>query len=280
MAQPVRRNKKAVDYSQFGDTDDDDEDFASISAPSNKKSKRVRSEPAKEKTVQRKQTYKEENRLQKRSPIKRMALDDKLYHRDLEVALALSVDESSSVSSPKRQDLEEQVLDDSAKDCNATEDTFGHPGEISRQKLQSKVNGTNNYDLEPDFESESNSSSSEKEDDEFVMKKKTKVNKKGRKNLNVRNVKKIEKPSKSTRNVMESQPVSQNVFSSPELIGKPLKTSSPSTTKKPNWTPPGASGSNSSQMRKAPMKSPTQGLRLGLSRLAKVKPLHQSLVNS
>lgn len=38
----------------------------------------------------------------------RVALDDRLDQRDLEVALALSVNESSSVSSHKIQDLEEQ----------------------------------------------------------------------------------------------------------------------------------------------------------------------------
>ncbi|XP_020664903.3 RAD51-associated protein 1 [Pogona vitticeps] len=287
MARPARGNKKAIDYSQFGDADDDDEDFANISAPSNKKSKRIRCESAKKKTEQQKQAHKEGSQLQKTSQIKRVALDDKLYQRDLEVALALSVNQSS-VSNNKIQDLEEQALDDSTKDYNITEETFGKQVEISKQKLQTKdkVNGTNNYELELDSaeESENNSSLSEDDDnDEFVVKKKIKENKKGGTKLNIRSEKKIKKSSKSTRNLMvqaESKTTLQNACSSPELIGKPLKTSSPSTTKKPSWTPPGASGSGSNQLRRVPVKSPTQGLRLGLSRLAKVKPLHQSFVNS
>ncbi|KAG8142688.1 hypothetical protein E2320_005887 [Naja naja] len=63
-------------------------------------------------------------------------------------------------------------------------------------------------------------------------------------------------------------------------VGKPLKTSSPSVTKKPSWTPPGASGSKTSPLGRTPVRSPVHGLRLGLSRLAKVKPLHPPCVGT
>nr|XP_028584626.1 RAD51-associated protein 1 [Podarcis muralis] len=93
MARPSRRNKKAVDYSQFGsvDEDDDDEDFANITAPSSKKLKRTCSELTKKKIEQK--PRKQEIQIQKSSPNKRLPLDHRLYQRDLEVALALSMDE-------------------------------------------------------------------------------------------------------------------------------------------------------------------------------------------
>ncbi|XP_026533016.1 RAD51-associated protein 1 isoform X4 [Notechis scutatus] len=71
-----------------------------------------------------------------------------------------------------------------------------------------------------------------------------------------------------------SQPLLEIELGSSESVGKPLKTSSPSVPKKPSWTPPGASGSKTSLMGRTPVRSPVHGLRLGLSRLARVKPLH------
>ncbi|XP_070611307.1 RAD51-associated protein 1 isoform X2 [Erythrolamprus reginae] len=72
-----------------------------------------------------------------------------------------------------------------------------------------------------------------------------------------------------------SQPPLEMGLSLSESIGKPLKTSSPSVSKKPSWTPPGASGNKTSPLsRTPPVRSPIHGLRLGLSRRAKVKPLH------
>ncbi|XP_058046731.1 RAD51-associated protein 1 isoform X2 [Ahaetulla prasina] len=73
-----------------------------------------------------------------------------------------------------------------------------------------------------------------------------------------------------------SQPPSEVELGSLKSVGKPLKTSSPSVPKKPSWTPPGASGSKTSPLGRAPVRSPVHSLRLGLSRLAKVKPLHPS----
>ncbi|XP_062989508.1 RAD51-associated protein 1 isoform X2 [Elgaria multicarinata webbii] len=196
MARPGRRNKKIVDYSQFGSADNDDEDFAYITVPSNKKSKNMHSESAKEKMVHQKKAPQKEIDLQKVSPNKK-ALDDKLYQRNMEIALALSMTEPLR-HNPKLQDSQEQV---SAE------------------------------------ESEGDSSFSEDDRDEFVMKKKTKE-KEGRK-LCISTKKITKNPPKLKRNVMV------------------------------------ASGSHTNQLGRVPVKSPTQSLRLGLSRLAKVKPLHQ-----
>ncbi|NXF74949.1 R51A1 protein, partial [Sclerurus mexicanus] len=73
----------------------------------------------------------------------------------------------------------------------------------------------------------------------------------------------------------------QKMMPSPsEPVGRPLLASSPVTHKKPKWTPPAPSGSSNSSGKYVAIKSPTQCLRLGLSRLARVKPLHPSATSS
>ncbi|NXN96216.1 R51A1 protein, partial [Rhinopomastus cyanomelas] len=72
----------------------------------------------------------------------------------------------------------------------------------------------------------------------------------------------------------------QKMSSSSEPVGRPLHTSSPITDKKPKWIPPAASGSSNNPAKYVSLKSPTQCLRLGLSRLARVKPLHPSATSS
>ncbi|NXQ44008.1 R51A1 protein, partial [Catharus fuscescens] len=81
----------------------------------------------------------------------------------------------------------------------------------------------------------------------------------------------ITEPSSEPRQVM-SRPS--------EAAGRPLHASSPVTDKKPKWTPPAPSGSSNASVKCVPVKSPTQCLRLGLSRLARVKPLHPSATSS
>ncbi|XP_067325044.1 RAD51-associated protein 1 [Anolis sagrei] len=123
MARPVRRNKKVVDYSQFGDKDDDDDDFASVTVSSKKKSKRECSESKKEKIDQQKQSRKDDiqpQKSQKLSPIETVVLDDKLYKKDMEIALELSVNEPSENSN---------ILQDLQK-----EDAAGHNPNPSQRK--------------------------------------------------------------------------------------------------------------------------------------------------
>ncbi|NXN07649.1 R51A1 protein, partial [Indicator maculatus] len=74
--------------------------------------------------------------------------------------------------------------------------------------------------------------------------------------------------------------LTQKMSNSSQPIGRPLHTSSPVTDKKPKWIPPAASGSSNNPRKYVSVKSPTQCLRLGLSRLARVKPLHPSATSS
>ncbi|KFU84812.1 RAD51-associated protein 1 [Chaetura pelagica] len=78
----------------------------------------------------------------------------------------------------------------------------------------------------------------------------------------------------------KSEPTQKIMSGSSEPVGRPLHTSSPVTVKRPKWTPPAASGSSNNSMKYGSVKSPTQCLRLGLSRLARVKPLHPSATSS
>uniref|UniRef100_A0A663EG11 Uncharacterized protein n=1 Tax=Aquila chrysaetos chrysaetos TaxID=223781 RepID=A0A663EG11_AQUCH len=73
-----------------------DEDFACIAVHSSKKSRTQLKDPKKEKKEKQKKPHKELTLSQKQTPSKRISLDDKLYQRDLEVALALSVKENSA----------------------------------------------------------------------------------------------------------------------------------------------------------------------------------------
>ncbi|NXK28533.1 R51A1 protein, partial [Arenaria interpres] len=85
-------------------------------------------------------------------------------------------------------------------------------------------------------------------------------------------------PSRITE--QKSEPTQKEMSSTLEPLGRPLHTSSPVTYKKPKWIPPAASGSSNNPMKYVSVKSPTQCLRLGLSRLARVKPLHPSATSS
>ncbi|KAM7181776.1 RAD51-associated protein 1 [Macrochelys suwanniensis] len=238
MERPVRRNKKIVDYSQFGDFENDDEDFACVPAPLNKKSRVVPTETNREKKEKQKRPHKEVTTVPKKTPSKRIALDDKLYQRDLEVALALSV-KKPSTDILEVQDSQEQGIKKCASielenvdsssllsNCSAdsgllapdqvTDDndipTGGHRQRravskaVSQQKLltDDSDEGDHADNYEPEFlsdeESEGASDFSEEDDEDFATKKKkTKENKRKEIKLKVQ-TEKEKKPPKSRIN--------------------------------------------------------------------------------
>ncbi|XP_043824299.1 RAD51-associated protein 1 isoform X2 [Dromiciops gliroides] len=323
MPRPVR-NKKPVDYSQSLDSDyDDDDDFAPWTAASNKKSK-IPKETKREKQEKpkSKNSHKEESPLQVKTPNKRMALDDKLYKRDLEVALALSVKEPSIATTDKQksQDVEKCDTAESEKvnisphlsNCSIdgvcfnlnkiTEEDDSYAGHrprkaaskamVQQRKLLRENSEEDNVtDSEPDFTSESNSNFSESEgedDEDFTTRKnKAKENKKRSAKVKAPVEKKEKKASKTSHSLApvvshpapaESKPAPNEVCLSSQLVRKPLQTLSPlAKSKRPRWVPPASSGSSSSSnnpLGGVSVKSPSHSLRLGLSRLARVKPLH------
>ncbi|XP_032246797.1 RAD51-associated protein 1 isoform X1 [Phoca vitulina] len=337
MVRPVR-HKKPVNYSQFENSDSDD-DFVSATAPLNKKPRTTPKELKLEtRKPELKNLQKEDISQQEKTPKKRMALDDKLYQRDLEVALALSVKELSTVTI----DVQE-TQDKSTEKCGSSETgTMNKAPHISncsvasdyldldkiteeddfhgaqgKRKAASKAvvqqrkilldgsDGDSANDSEPDSatgeESEDDSDFNESEDDDedFTMGK-NKVKEIKKKEVKVKSpVEKKEKKPKSKCDTLvtsgdsvpaavrsESQPSPKKVSLSSEATRKSLQIRSPSAeSRKPKWIPPAVSGSSGCSRRKSPpagvsVKSPSQSLRLGLSRLARVKPLHPSAASS
>nr|XP_006210902.1 RAD51-associated protein 1 [Vicugna pacos] len=332
MVRPAR-HKKPVDYSQFEDSDSDD-DFVPATTPLNKKSKMTQKELKLEKPEPKlKNLQKKDIPLQEKTPQKRMALDDKLYQRDLEVALALSVKElptgttdveESRDKSTDRCGNEAETVTKSPHLSNCSvasdyldldkiteeEDARGVRGRrraASRAVVQQRSilsegsDGSGADDSEPDFatgeESEDDSDFSESGDDEAFTMRKSKGKGMKRKEAKVKSpVEKKEKKLKSAHDAMatsvgsapaavksESRPSPKKVSPS-EAARKPLQTRSPSAeSRRPKWVPPAVSGSSSggrSPLTGVSVKSPNQSLRLGLSRLARVKPLHPSAASS
>nr|XP_012311334.1 RAD51-associated protein 1 isoform X4 [Aotus nancymaae] len=306
MVRPVR-HKKPVNYSQFDNSDSDD-DFVSATVPLNKKSKTTPKELKQDKPKPNlNNLQKEEIPVQEKTPKKRMALDDKLYQRAF--ALASSVKESPTVTTnvQKSQDKSvEKHVNSKAEAMNKSphisncsvasdyldldkitvEDDGG--GVQGKRKAASKAavqqrkillegsDGDSANDTEPDFasggdsEDDSDFGESEDNDEDFSMRK-SKVKEIKKKEVKVKPpVEKKEKKSKSKCNALDA-------------TRKPLQICSPSAeNKRPKWVPPASGGSrnSSSPLAVVSVKSPNQSLRLGLSRLARVKPLHPNATSN
>ncbi|XP_004052576.2 RAD51-associated protein 1 isoform X2 [Gorilla gorilla gorilla] len=352
MVRPVR-HKKPVNYSQFDHSDSDD-DFVSATVPLNKKSRTAPKELKQDKPKPNlNNLQKEEIPVQEKTPKKRlpegtfsipasavpctkMALDDKLYQRDLEVALALSVKELPTVTTNGQNSQDKSIEKHGSSkietmnksphisNCSVAsdyldldkitvEDDVG--GVQGKRKAASKAavqqrkillegsDGDSANDTEPDFapgedsEDDSDFCESEDNDEDFSMRK-SKVKEIKKKEVKVKSpVEKKEKKSKSKCSALvtsvdsapaaiksESQSSPKKVSLSSDTTRKPLEIRSPSAeSKKPKWVPPAASGgsrSSSSPLVVVSVKSPNQSLRLGLSRLARVKPLHPNATST
>ncbi|XP_005989336.1 RAD51-associated protein 1 isoform X1 [Latimeria chalumnae] len=337
----LSRNKKRLDYSQFGDFGDDDEDFACVAAPASKKSRVTQKEPKQEKKQKlSKKAQSQETLLQRKSNEERISLDDKLYQRDLEAALVLSMQETTKenavvldsqqeVGDEKCADTEMTRMDGGPLLSNCSVDsnllgldritdekdlpTGGHRQRQAASKAttqQKKLlvddqssddEGERDDTYEPNFiadkesDSDPDFSNEDDEDEVFNVKRGTKRignNVKGK--LKTQVGKKEKKSTKSRLNAtvtpvisspstakVTSHPALKKTITSPQPVSTPLQTQSPSIgIRKPKWTPPASSGSSSKPLGGAAVKSPNHGLRLGLSRLARVKPLHPSVANN
>lgn len=318
MDRPAR-NKKNVDYSQFLDLADEDEDFASF-PPASKKARVETKREKKEKPV--KKTHKEEATTTNSQP-KRLPLEDKLYQRDLEVALALSVKETSDIiekdeniprneapEDANRYNKDPEVSEVSFSNCSVDSSTLGLDeitddnedplkGRSRRQaaskaiteqrKLLTEESGDEEEadefhpDAVADEDSESDASYSD-EDEEFEVKKSKKPStnkvtkqkeKSGKKEKNAPKTQKtVTAPPAPV--ILKIKPVAAKKapVSSPAASKPAVHSSPPVGMKRPAWTPPASSAASRSPLAAGTVKSPNQGLRLGLSRLARIKPLH------
>nr|XP_048300034.1 RAD51-associated protein 1 isoform X2 [Myodes glareolus] len=328
MVRPSR-NKKPVNYSQFEDSGgDSDDDFIAATMPRNKKSKTLPKELKQDKPKPNLKTPQKEDIPPAKAPKKRMALDDKVFQRGLEVALALSVKELPTVTNQvqnsqekctdKQGDRKTEMTDKSptVSNCSVTSDNSedldkimeeGDAGSVERERKTSKAEaqrrrrvplesssaddtGSDSATGE-DSENDSNFEESEGSDEDFAVRK----GKAREKKKTVQRKPAVEKEKKSKQNKeasgvapaaikSRSPSLPEAVGLSSEAIRKPAKMCSPSAEgKRPKWVPPAASGSRnsiSSPLAGAPTKSPSQSLRLGLSRLAPVKCLHPNATSS
>ncbi|KAM8973468.1 RAD51-associated protein 1 isoform 1-T1 [Pelodytes ibericus] len=326
MDRPVRA-KKTVDYSQFlGDLDNDDEDFACSSVPPNKKPRVEIKKDKKEKPA--KKPQKENQPSQPTSQGKRLPLDDKLYRRDLEVALALSVQKTSAVVengeekfgqvSPALPDHDTKDADVSFSNCSVDSSalglddiTNGNADQVdgrSRRQAATKAiaeqrkllaDDSDTKDTEKEFnpdiaayghsDSESSLSGEEEEDFEFKKSSKLKANKRTKQKGAKKNQKEertAPKPQTAGDSALPrltikiKLPPQRAPCTSPAPSQPALHQRSPAGVKTPKWTPPASSKSIKNSLEGVTVKSPSQGLRLGLSRFARVKPLHPGAVNN
>ncbi|XP_027284142.1 RAD51-associated protein 1 isoform X5 [Cricetulus griseus] len=304
MVRPTR-NKKPVNYSQFEDSGgDSDDDFIAATMPRNKKSKTMPKELKQDKPKPNLKNLQNEEILPAKVPKKRMALDDKVFQRGLEVALALSVKELPAVTnqvqnSQEKKDLDKIVEEEDASSVEGEKKITSEAEAPQRRVLSEDSDGSSANDTEPDSatgedsENDSNFDESEESDEDFsVRKNKVKETKKKA----VQRKPAVEKEKKSKHKYEASVDVAPAAIKSgslslPQAVGlpsestrKPAKMCSPSAEgKRPKWIPPAASGSRSSSsspLAAASTKSPSQSLRLGLSRLAPVKRLHPNVTSS
>ncbi|XP_061571198.1 RAD51-associated protein 1-like isoform X2 [Cololabis saira] len=322
MERPCRKTK-SVNYCESKDLDDDD-DFACVKGPPNKK---VREDV---KPEQKKPSSKEANSQYKANDKSRKPLDDRLSERDLEAAIALSLlnngdglkEQPSASKDVKIQiPIDENTDPTSLRLSNCSVDGTimgldkissqnGSPASANQRKAASKASVVQIKDddddddyqpkLTPGSESDEDySDAEESEDEEFTVKKVSKAKKKDNTTKKDKN-----KPS-PTSNKKEKQPTNPPKFKSqpaaastpvpsaaPPKVAvkrpassptcstpKPAASLSPAGGRVPAWNPPGQIGKSPTSSQSGVVKSPGQGLRLGLSRRVPVKPLHPSVTS-
>ncbi|XP_059182023.1 RAD51-associated protein 1 isoform X2 [Centropristis striata] len=311
MDRPARKTK-AVNYSEPKDFDDDD-DFASVKAPPSKKAREDRKSLSKSSSQESNSTLSQKSR--KALDVKLLERDleaaitlSLLNNSDGidgqsplskgEVEVQLPADENRDptfLRSNCSVDLTVLGLDEitSEKESPAPprQRTASKATEEPKRKFTDE---DEDYEpkLTPDSESDEDfSEPAQSEDEEFTVKKVSKTKKK-------ENVTKKEKtkappaskkekqpskPSKSKPAAAASIPVRsphkapRPAVSSSVPAPGPASSASPAGGRVPRWTPPAQVGKSPSSSSGPTVRSPAQGLRLGLSRRVRVKPLHPSV---
>ncbi|KAG5267410.1 hypothetical protein AALO_G00221430 [Alosa alosa] len=315
------RNRKEINYNVTDFQDDDDEDFA-VKAPASKKA-RLDAEKRKKSTVK---SASQENGHLIQDRKERTPLSDKLYERDLEAALTLSMlqtTETRAVEGLGQQVDENQAQHSAPPLSNCSVDSKNHglnditneqlsPKSSKQRKAASVAQSSLKKDKDsaadedylpqntPDSESESDfSEENESEEEEFTIKKGPKKSKQSKGNKKTPPPKKEKQTPKATKSktpaTTTATPSSSRGLASPTIslspvttntapalkktpatppMSSPVLSTSPAGGRIPKWNPPGHIGRSPSTSQGAAVKSPGQGLRLGLSRMARVKPLH------
>uniref|UniRef100_A0A0S7END7 R51A1 n=1 Tax=Poeciliopsis prolifica TaxID=188132 RepID=A0A0S7END7_9TELE len=313
MERPSRKTK-VVNYCENKDFDDD-EDFACSKAPPSKKVREETKHEQKKPSVG--SSSPESNPTTAQSEKSRKPLDEKLYERDLEAAITLSLLNNSDGLNDSPTDVKVQGSVNENTDpaslllsnCSVDGAVLGLD-EITSEKalpaarqrktsskaaeVQKKKNEDEDYKpkLTPDSESDEDfSEPEESEDEEFTVKKSSKAKRKEK-------VSKKDKPKPSpaprkekkqsrsslskpqAAGISGSPPAAKLVPSKPASFSvKPVISVSPAGGRTPKWNPPAQVGKSPTSSQTPAVKSPSAGLRLGLSRMVRVKPLHPSVAS-
>lgn len=299
-----------MNYCESKEFGDDDEDFACAKPPPSKKSKETLKQPENRKSISSQELSSRSQSQKSRKP-----LDVKLYERDLEAAISLSMLNPSNEKSNQSPSSTDDVIVQTAPDGN-TDPTVAHlsncsvdglclgldqitseatvPSKEKKEASDIKKNKVDKQDddYQPcaasDSESDNDYSEHESEDEEFTVKKasktkKVQVSQNGKaKQVSSKQQKKPQKSAVSTPKRTPQSSIRQNVSvptsSVSSKVSKQSVCLSPGVSRLPKWNPPGQIGKSPSS-NGAPVRSPGQGLRLGLSRLVRVKPLHPSVAS-
>ncbi|XP_036800676.1 RAD51-associated protein 1 isoform X2 [Oncorhynchus mykiss] len=303
MERPSRKTK-LVNYSDFQDLADDD-DFASVKAPPSKKAKESVKEPAQEKSKKSSnKASSQETSSQSIGHKNRKPLDEKLYDRDLEAALTLSLLKTTEINEEQcsyNPGLD-QITNDRGSPCAPSRQRKAASKATEQQRSMLK-DGDEDYNPKgtPDSESDADfSDPAESDDDEFTVKKPKKKNteektaKKEQPKAKPKEEKQPSKPSKTKPHLtgtpnLKTPTLGRSPTAKPASVPKrspgtspisrPAVSGSPAGGRIPKWNPPGHVGRSPSSSQSVPVKSPGQGLRLGLSRMVRVKPLHPSVAS-
>nr|XP_057934654.1 RAD51-associated protein 1 [Doryrhamphus excisus] len=293
MERPSRKTK-TVNYCETRDFDDDDDDFASVKPPPSKKPKEG---------GLKQQEHKKPSSQESNSPsqkVDRNHLNETPLTRDLEAAITLSLlNNPDGIPGGKEADENTEPPSLHRSNCSVDSsllglDTISSEKDGRRRKAVQDDEDDYRPKLTPDSESDDAfSEGAESEDEELTVKKP----KRKKTTTTSRKEKTRERPvSKEEPPKLKPQPrtaaPSTRARSPPTLqlatkiptptanLPKAAVSMSPTGGRIPKWNPPGQIGKSPSSSQSPPMRSPGQGLRLGLSRLVRVKPLHPSVATT
>ncbi|XP_041367811.1 RAD51-associated protein 1-like isoform X2 [Gigantopelta aegis] len=291
------RSRKQIDYSKFGDGGHDDDDFAdSFSAP--KKKKTTIKENSKVKKVEKRPAEEKIEKVEKKR--ERANPKDKIFDNELQIALEVSLSEAQICSQPKdvsqEQDVESKINEHSVSPKKCEEDEISlieenvtdEPPAKRRRAASSNNKDDQDYtaeeisdDDDDDDDDENFDVSNDENDSDFdcgdtkSTKKKSKVLKKTQPSSK----KSKAASTPKAREVAPAQKTKTTPVRTPTSVPRPAK-DSPAVglaAQKQVWNPPNSSDSCKTPLGGMSVKSPTSGIRIGLSRNQRVKPLHPSL---
>nr|XP_043876033.1 RAD51-associated protein 1 isoform X5 [Solea senegalensis] len=297
--------------------DDDDDDFAFVKAPPSKKAredhKKLSSssssqETSAQSTLCQKSRKPLDQKLYERDLEAAITLSSLNYADEIkdrspagegDVKVLIPADENAD---PASRHLSNCSVDGAVLGLDEISSETGSSAS-SRQRKSCAVPKEEDEDEDEDYRpkltpesDEDFSEAEESEDDEFTSKKVSKLKKKENvtektKTKSTPVSKKEKQPPKAAKSKPAAAAGSTPVRSPPAAksaprrpaqsstvsTAKPAASVSPAGGRIPKWNPPGQLGKSPTSSLNAALKSPGQGLRLGLSRLVRVKPLHPSV---